>query len=60
MLDFIISLYLAKDISMFYQGIYTLTRYGDLSLTEIENLIPYEMEIYTSVLNKQLEKEKKK
>ncbi len=37
-----------------------MVRYSDYSLTEIEAMIPYELEIYTSILLKQLEEEKQK
>ena len=37
-----------------------MVRYSDYTLTEIENMIPYELEIYSSILIQQLKEEKKK
>ena len=60
MLEFIINLYLSKNIVVYYQSIGNLVRYSDYSLSEIENMIPYEMEIFSSILMKQLQEEKAK
>lgn len=53
-------LYRSKSITHLYQSIGSLVRYSDYSLTEIEGMIPYEFEIYSSILVKQLKDEKKK
>lgn len=37
-----------------------MVRYSDYTLTEIENMIPYEFEIYSAILMKQLKEEKQK
>ena len=58
MLNFIISLYTAKNLVQYYQGIGSFVRYSDYSLTEIENMIPYELDIYSTILMKQLQDEK--
>jgi len=60
MIDFIISLYTAKDISNYYRNIGSMVRYSDYSYDEILNMIPYEMEIYSSILAKQIQEEKNK
>jgi hypothetical protein len=60
MLEFIIDLFTAKDISTYYRNIGQMVRYSDYSLTEIEAMIPYEFEIYSAILSKQLQDEKVK
>lgn len=60
MFNFILSLYTSKDLTDYYQGIGQMVRYGNYSLNEIENMIPYEFEIYTAILIQQLKKEKNK
>jgi hypothetical protein len=42
-----------------YEMIGNMTRYSDYTLTEIENMIPYEFDIYSSILLKQIQEEKK-
>lgn len=37
-----------------------MVRYSDYTLTELENMIPYEFEIFAAILYKQLKDEKKK
>ena len=59
MLNFIISLYTSKNLTDYYQNIGSMVRYSDYSLTEIEEMIPYELDIYSSILIKQLRDEKK-
>lgn len=60
MFDFILQLYTSKSLTKYYQALGTMTRYSDYTLTEIENMIPYEMEIYSAILIKQLKEEKQK
>ena len=58
MFSFIINLYTSKSLSDYYVTMYRMTRYSDLTLTEIENLIPYELSIYISILTDLLKEEK--
>ncbi len=58
--EFIIELYKSKSLVDLYESIADFVRYSDYSLTEVENMIPYEMEIYSSILLKQLKEEKKR
>jgi hypothetical protein len=37
-----------------------MVRYSDYTLSEINNMIPYEFEIYYSILNKHITAEKQK
>jgi len=57
MIDFIISLYTSKDISSYYRNLGAMVRYSDFSYEEILNLIPYELEIFSSILTKQIKDE---
>lgn len=59
MFGFIISLYKSKDISNYYRNIGAMVRYSDYSLSEIEAMIPYEFEIYSAILVKQIQDENK-
>jgi len=43
-----------------YQSIGIMVRYSNYALYEIENLIPYEFNIYMAILQQQLKDEKKK
>jgi hypothetical protein len=43
-----------------YESIGALVRYSDYTLIEIENFIPYEFDIYSSILLSQIKEEKKK
>jgi hypothetical protein len=58
--DFVISLYKSKNIVNLYKSVGAMVRYSDYSLTEIENMIPYEFDIYSSILMEQIQEEKKK
>ena len=49
-----------NDINNYYTLNFNLMKHHNFSLTEIENMIPYEREIYVSLLIKHLrEKEEK-
>ena len=49
-----------NDLENYYKLNFALTQYHKWSLTEIENLIPWERDIYTMLLNKHLEEEELK
>ena len=57
---FIVSVYRSKNIVSHYNNIGTMVRYSDYSLSEINDMIPYEFEIYSAILTKQLKEEKAK
>lgn len=44
----------------YYKIIFALTQFHKWSITEIENLLPYEREIYVTMLNNHIEEEEKK
>jgi hypothetical protein len=48
------------DLMSYYKLIFSLTQFHKWSITEIENLIPYEREVYVVMLNKHIEEEEKK
>jgi hypothetical protein len=48
------------DIENYYQLNFALLQYHKYSLTEIENLIPWERDIYVMMLKNHLEEEKLK
>jgi hypothetical protein len=49
--------YRSKSVADIYNLIGTTVRYSDYTLTEIENLVPYELDIYTAILIQQIQKE---
>lgn len=49
-----------KNLQVWYQELGDLTRYSDYSLTELKQMIPYELMIFQSILMTQLEEEKKR
>ena len=48
------------DLENYYQLNFSLMQYHKYSLTEIENLIPWERDIYVMMLKNHLEEEKLK
>ena len=48
------------DLENYYKINFALIQYHKYSLTEIENLIPWERDIYVSLLQQHLEEEKLK
>ena len=48
------------DLENYYKLNFSLTQYHKYSLTEIENLIPWERDIYVELLRAHLEEEKLK
>ena len=48
------------DLENYYKINFALVQYHKYSLTEIENLIPWERDIYIGMLQKHLEDEKLK
>ena len=48
------------DLENYYRLNFALMQYHKYSLTEIENLIPWERDIYTALLKQHLEEEKLK
>ena len=48
------------DLESYYKLNFSLIQYHKYSLTEIENLIPWERDIYVSLLQQHLEEEKLK
>jgi len=48
------------DLENYYRLNFALMQYHKYSLTEIENLIPWERDIYTALLKQHLEEEKTK
>jgi hypothetical protein len=48
------------DLENYYKLTFSLIQYHKYSLTEIENLIPWERDIYVTLLKAHLEEEKLK
>ena len=48
------------DLESYYKLNFSLMQYHKYSLTEIENLIPWERDIYVELLKAHLEEEKQK
>lgn len=48
-----------KDLVTYYKQIFSLKRYGGFDLNEINNMYPYEMEIYSLQTIHALEEERK-
>ena len=48
------------DLENYYQLNFSLIQYHKYSLTEIENLIPWERDVYVTLLKNHLEEEKLK
>jgi hypothetical protein len=48
------------DLENYYKLNFALVQYHKYSLTEIENLIPWERDIYVTLLQQHLEEEKLK
>ena len=48
------------DLETYFKLNFSLIQYHKYSLTEIENLIPWERDIYVELLNAHLEEEKAK
>ena len=48
-----------KTLISYYKTIFNMKRYGNFDLNEINNLYPYEMEIFTFQLIVAMEEEKK-
>jgi len=49
-----------EDIASYYKTNFALMQYHKYSLTELENMIPWERESYISLLHNHLEEEKLK
>ncbi len=48
------------DLENYYQLNFSLVQYHKYSLTEIENLMPWERDVYVALLKNHLEEEKLK
>ncbi len=48
------------DLESFYKLNFSLMQYHKYSLTEIENMIPWERDVYVTMLQNHLEEEKLK
>jgi len=48
------------DLASYYRLNFSLIQYHKYSLTEIENMLPWERDIYVSLLENHLEEEKLK
>jgi hypothetical protein len=48
------------DLANYYKLNFALIQYHKYSLTEIENMMPWELDIYVSLLEKHLEEERQK
>ena len=48
------------DLESYYRLNFSLIQYHKYSLTEIENMIPWEREVYIALLNIHIEEENKK
>ena len=46
-----------EDLESFYKLNFSLMQYHNYSLTELENMMPWERDIYTSLLKDHIEKE---
>ena len=44
----------------YYQTVFAMVQHHKYSITEIENLIPYERDIYVAMLQEHLQKEKER
>ena len=53
-------MYKSKSIITCYKDIGTFVKYSNYSLTEINEMIPYEFDIYYNILIKQLKDEQAK
>ena len=49
-----------ESLANFYKTNFALMQYHNYSLTEIENMIPFERDIYVALLTKFLEEEKQR
>ena len=49
-----------EDLETFYKLNFSLMQYHKYSLTELENMMPWERDIYTSLLKDHIEKENQK
>jgi len=49
-----------NSLANYYQTVFALVQHHKYSITEIENLIPYERDIYVSMLQEWLQKEKER
>ena len=49
-----------NNLEGYYKTNFALMQYHKYSLTEIENMMPWEREVYTSLLIQHIEQEKKK
>jgi|TARA_R100001530_G_C4192979_1_gene122684 hypothetical protein len=48
------------DLESYYKLNFALMQYHKYSLTEIENMIPWERDVYVALLQQHLEEEEKK
>jgi hypothetical protein len=48
------------DLMSYYKLIFSLTQFHKWSITEVENLMPYEREVYVIMLNQHIEEEEQK
>ena len=46
-----------EDLESYYRTNFALMQYHKYSLTELENMMPWERDIYTSLLQQYIEKE---
>ena len=48
---------IAEDLESYYRTNFALMQYHKYSLTELENMMPWERDIYTSLLEQHIEEE---
>jgi hypothetical protein len=49
-----------NTLANYYQTVFALVQHHKYSITELENLIPYERDIYVAMLQEHLQKEKER
>lgn len=48
-----------SNLAHYYKNTFTLIQYHKYSLSDIENMIPYERDLYVGMLNDAIQKENK-
>lgn len=49
-----------KSIVQYYKELFLMVRYSDFNLTEVNRMLPYELEIYVSLQLQAVQEEKAK
>lgn len=47
-----------KTVVQYYKEVFQMVRYSDFNLTEINRMLPYELEIYVSLTLKAMKEER--